>query len=211
VPKRQADSESHREGALIAAARNDPEAFRDLYRRYLPRVYAYAFYRSASKQDAEDVVSEAFLRVAANLPRFRYRGEGSFAAWLFRIVNNQIADQRRRQKRSAAGLPLEAAAAIEDRSPAPGEDLERQEQFAELRRLVVTLAPQQQKVVLLRFFAGLRNREIARVLGLDERTVASHLSRGIQQLHQKYLRLEREAEVEGGHEQVAPVESRYAH
>lgn len=80
-----------------------------------------------------------------------------------------------------------------------------------MRALIETLAPQRQKVVLLRFFAGLRNREIARVLGLDERTVASHLSRGIQDLHQKYLSSQTGTQIGGSHERTPAVESRYAH
>jgi DNA-directed RNA polymerase specialized sigma24 family protein len=44
------------------------------------------------------------------------------------------------------------------------------------------LSPRRQEVVTLRFYGGLRNREIARVLGLDERTVAAHLCRAIQDL-----------------------------
>ncbi len=175
------------EAALVRAAIEGADGLRDLYRCYMPRVYAYAAYRTRTVPETEDIVSETFLRVANELRRFRYRGQGSFAAWLFRIAHNVIEDQRRLRRRRGLPLPLEAAEEVADDSPPPGEDLERQEQFEELRALVATLPPQRQKVVLLRFFAGLRNREIAKVLRLDERTVASHLSRGIQELQRKYV------------------------
>ncbi len=177
VPDRISDDpwdDSH-EAALLAGAREDADALRALYRHYMPRVYAYVAYRAGSTQDTEDIVSETFLRVAANLRRFKYRGEGSFAAWLFRIANNQVNDHQRRRGRRGPDLPLEAAAEVADGDPAPGDALQRRQEFEEMRRLVVTLPPQRQKVVLLRFFGGLRNREIAKVMRLDERTVASHL------------------------------------
>lgn len=115
MPGRAADDgrDAAAEAALVEAARHDPEALRALYREYMPRVYAYVAYRVRSVPDAEDVTSEAFLRVARELPRFRYLGEGSFAAWLFRIVNNLLADQHRR-RRGGRELPLEAAADVAD-------------------------------------------------------------------------------------------------
>jgi RNA polymerase sigma-70 factor (ECF subfamily) len=175
------------EASLVRAATEGADGLRDLYRCYMPRVYAYVAYRTGAVPETEDIVSETFLRVAKDLRRFRYRGQGSFAAWLFRIAHNVIEDQRRLRRRRGLPLPLEAAEEVADDSPPPGEDLERQERSEELRVLVATLPPQRQKVVLLRFFAGLRNREIAKVLRLDERTVASHLSRGIQELQRKYV------------------------
>jgi len=49
------------------------------------------------------------------------------------------------------------------------------------------LTPRRQEIVALRFFGGLRNREIAAVLDLDERTVAAHLARGLADLQRAYL------------------------
>lgn len=204
------DAPEDPEAALVRVAQETSDGLCELYRRYVPRVYAYVAYRAEGVQEAEDVVSETFLRVVKNLHRFRYRGEGSFAAWLFRIAHNLVEDQHRARRRRVRHVPLEAGAEIADESLLPGEELARQEQFEELRALVGTLPPRRQKVVLLRFFGGLRNREIAEVLGLDERTVASHLSRGLQDLHQKYLSLQGGLEIGGSHERVASVESRFA-
>lgn len=204
------DGREDPEAALVRAAIEGADGLCDLYRCYMPRVYAYVAYRTAAVPETEDIVSETFLRVAKDLRGFRYRGQGSFAAWLFRIAHNVIEDQRRLRRRRGRPLPLEAAEEVADGSPVPGEDLERQERFEELRALIATLPAQRQKVVLLRFFGGLRNREIAKVMGLDERTVASHLSRGIQDLHQKYMSLQDRTEIGGGHERMASVESRFA-
>ena len=58
--------------------------------------------------------------------------------------------------------------------------------FAHLRRLVEELPPRRREVISLKYFGGLQNREIAAVLGLDERTVASNLSRALNDLEGKY-------------------------
>ncbi|HET7078316.1 MAG TPA: sigma-70 region 4 domain-containing protein, partial [Chloroflexia bacterium] len=62
--------------------------------------------------------------------------------------------------------------------------------FADLHRLIATLSPRRREVITLKFFGGLQNREIAAVLGLDERTVASHLCRALEDLYARYTRLE---------------------
>jgi RNA polymerase sigma factor (sigma-70 family) len=52
--------------------------------------------------------------------------------------------------------------------------------------MIETLSPRRQEIIRLRFFAGLRNQEIAAVLGLDERTISAHLCRALEDLQAKY-------------------------
>ena len=71
---------------------------------------------------------------------------------------------------------------------APPEILVRKEQFARLRELISTLTPRQQEIVTLKFFAGLCNYEIADILNLNERTVASHLCQALKTLKETFQR-----------------------
>jgi RNA polymerase sigma-70 factor (ECF subfamily) len=173
------------EGALIRQAQQDSEAFRQLYRRYFPRVYAYVAYRVNTIADAEDVVSSVFLHVVEALRRFEYRGEGSFAAWLFRIAYNEVQQHYRQQRRSGQVIALDDAPDLPGSQPSPDEIVQTNERAAQVRALLNTLSPRRRDIISLRFFAELRNQEIAVVLGLDERTVASHLSRGLDDLYHK--------------------------
>jgi RNA polymerase sigma factor (sigma-70 family) len=52
--------------------------------------------------------------------------------------------------------------------------------------MIAKLSPRRRDIVTLRFFGGLRNQEIAAVLKLDERSVASHLSRALEDLRRQY-------------------------
>lgn len=165
----------------IEQAQRDRQAFRPLFQRYHPRVFAYVAYRVGRNQDAEDVVAEIFRRALAGLASFHCEHANSFAGWLFRIAQNEVARFHARQDRRAPlaldDLPLIAGAFAD-----PESDLERRESFARLRSLIGRLSPRRQEIVTLRFFGELPNREIARVLGLDERTVASHLCRALDDL-----------------------------
>jgi RNA polymerase sigma-70 factor (ECF subfamily) len=177
------------EQAVLDAARNDARAFERLYDAYFPRVYAYVRYRVAGQQDAEDIVAGVFLRAVEALRggRFEWRHSGSFAAWLFRVAHNAVADHHRHVTPTSS-VPLDDLPGLEsDSPPPPGDDLLRREQTAELQRLVAALPPRRQEVVTLKFYGGLRNSEIAAVLGLDERSVASHLCRALDDLHRLYL------------------------
>jgi RNA polymerase sigma-70 factor (ECF subfamily) len=184
------------ERQLIEQARRDPEAFRALYRAYLPRLYGYVVYRVGRRQDAEDLVADVFVKVLEYLDRFEYRGEGAFAAWVFRIASNHVNAYYRRRGRQKDPIPLADLPEIAGDSLRPDEALIRQERFDILRRMIDTLPPRRQEVITLRFFGGLRNQEIAAMLDLDERTVASHLARALSDLNRRYRALLVEPEKE---------------
>ena len=185
--------EPERERQLIERAKDDPEAFRELYRHYLPRVYAYVAYRVGKKQEAEDLVSELFLKVVERISEFEYRGAGTFPAWLFQIARNQVNAFFRRNNRDLNPLPLED---LPDVGESPGDAVLRKERFAELRELIGTLSPRRRETILLKYFGGLRNQEIAHVLSLDERTVASHISRGLADLQLRLVENSQDEEID---------------
>lgn len=174
----------------------DPDHFQELYRTYFPRVYAYVAYRLGRTQDAEDVVSEVFFKVVRHMGEFAGQGEGAFAAWLFQIARNAIADFYRRN-----GKVIEAWDALDhlhDNATPPEGLVVQSEDEQLMRHLIGTLSPRRQQVILLKFFAGLRNHEIAVILNLDARSVASHLYRGLEELHHKYQTACMEASDEAG-------------
>ena len=170
------------EAELVERARIDPAAFQELYRHYLPRVYAYIAARLPERAEAEDVVAAAFLKALERLNQFRVRGDWAFAAWLFRIARHELIDHYRKRRRRDAPYSLELHCQLVDGAEPLDNAFVREEASAHIRALVATLPPRRQEVVALRFFAGLRNNEIAAVLGIQERSVASHLCRALDDL-----------------------------
>jgi RNA polymerase sigma-70 factor (ECF subfamily) len=174
------------ERLLVEWAPVQPEAFQELYRHYLPRVFAYIAYRVGREQDAEDLTSETFLSVVEHLNDFVYRHEGAFAAWIFRIAQNKVNQFFRRNHRQQGAVPLDAIPEIASSELLPADILSRKERFVMLCGLIDQLSPRRQEVVQLKYFAGLANIEIAALLELDERTIASHLSRALDDLQHHY-------------------------
>jgi RNA polymerase sigma-70 factor (ECF subfamily) len=170
---------------LILQLPVNPDGFRRLYRHYSPRVFNYVVYRVGSKQDAEDLTADIFLKIIEALDRFEYRGAGSFATWVFRIAHNTVQQFYRHTLRREL-VDLDDLPEIQSHELLPEEVIARKEQVAYLHSVLTTLTPRRQEIITLRFFGGLHNHEIAAVLNLDERTVASHLCRGLEDLTHKF-------------------------
>lgn len=164
----------------------DSAAFRLLYNQYFPKVYAYVGYRVPITEDTEDLVAETFLRVLKNLEAYEWRGEGSFAAWLFAIAHNLVSNYYRSHAIRQEQVDLSALDRLAEDPIRPLDVVSQRQRVVALQQLIRTLSPRRQEVITLKFFGGLRNKEIATLLGLDERTVASHLSRGLRDLYELY-------------------------
>ncbi|MEZ4672398.1 MAG: sigma-70 family RNA polymerase sigma factor [Anaerolineae bacterium] len=173
------------ERILISQLAQNPNAFRQLYQHYFPRVFAYVAYRVGTKQEAEDLTATTFMKVIEAISRFEYRRDRSFALWIFRIAHNEVQQFYRLRQRRPTVL-LDDVPEIASVDFLPDEAFARKEQFVRLQHMLATLTPRRQEIISLRFFAGLRNQEIAAVLALDERTVASHLCRALEDLKQLF-------------------------
>jgi RNA polymerase sigma-70 factor (ECF subfamily) len=164
------------ERQLVEAAQRDPVHFAELYEANFERVYAYVVRRVRDRHLAEDVTSEVFHEALANLGRFQWRGV-PFAAWLFRIAGNAIAD-RAQQAAREHGTP--AAEPGEDPEPA----LERVEELARLYRQVRELPADQRRVIEMRIREEKSIREIAAELGRSEGAVKQLQFRAVQSLRE---------------------------
>ena len=164
--------------ALVAAAREEPRMFLALYDRYFDRVLGYARLRIGDAATCEDVTSTVFTTALAQLGRFR--GDGSFAGWLFQIARNAVHDVHRRPR--VDPLPPEAAGC----APDVEEQFLARERLAQLRAAVRLLEPEQQHLLALRYGAGLAFDEIGAILGAKPGTVRVRMHRIIEELRQRY-------------------------
>lgn len=160
------------EQRLIEAARRDPSRFAELYDEHFHRVYTFVIRRVHDRGDAEDVTSEVFRSALAALKDFEWRGV-PFAAWLYRIAANEIADHFQRRGRDRATAPAG--------EPATGE-IETIEYRAALYRCVDRLPVDQKRVIVMRFVEGRSIREIALDLKRSEGAVKQLQWRALQTL-----------------------------
>lgn len=166
--------------ADVLAAQRDRAAFGALYRRYLDRVYGYAFYLLGDHHDAEDVTERTFLAALGAIDSFRDDG-ASFRAWLFRIAHNQLVNAlRARGRHRSTALDPDATAAAADGDP---ELLAgRAEEWRRLRRALDRLPDDRRQVIVLRFVDGLSAREIGAVLGRSPGAVRVLQHRALRQV-----------------------------
>jgi RNA polymerase sigma-70 factor (ECF subfamily) len=182
-PTREADlRESNADPDLPAvhAAQADRAAFATLYRRYLDRVYGYAFYQLGDHHDAEDVTERIFLAALRALPDFRDQGS-TFRAWLFRIAHNTIANAHRsRARRRTEPLPDDFERTAPNADPAGQVALA--DELREIRRVVAQMPEDRRQVILLRFVDDLTISEIAAVLDRSPGAVRVLLHRSLRDL-----------------------------
>ena len=157
------------------ASRGDALALGQIYDAYATRIFRYMYRRLGDRQLAEDLTGDVFVRLveAGGTPRFC---QGSLAPWIYRLAHNRLVDYFRRRHE----LPLP-----EDFEPAnEGDDEEREAGLhkEEIRAALRTLTPDQQQVIVLKFFEGLSNAEISVALDKPEGAVKSLQHRGLDNL-----------------------------
>ena len=160
------------ERALIEAAQRDPARFGELYGLHFERVYAFIGRRVGDRAATEDLTSEVFHKALANIGRFEWRGV-PFAAWLFRIASNAIADRARRAAQERA-LPASEASVELNLAEIDGR--------VRLFRLVDDLPADQRRVILLRFAEERSIREIAQELQRSDGAVKQLQFRALETL-----------------------------
>src|ERR1700674_1260263 len=111
------------ERELVERAKRDPRQFGALYDRYFQQIYRFVYSRVREQTAAEDVTSEIFMKALKAMPRYQDTGR-PFAAWLYQIAVNAIADRYRTMRPSqplddfhdlsVAGPALEDLAAHRD-------------------------------------------------------------------------------------------------
>jgi RNA polymerase sigma-70 factor (ECF subfamily) len=172
------DRDCAAERALIEAAQRDRGRFSELYEANFERVYAYVIRRVRDRDEAQDITSDVFHLALKSLPRFEWRGV-PFAAWLYRIAYNEIADRSKTvaKRRANERLFQESDAGVEDASGV--DDAERR---GRLFKLVERLPRDQSRVVVMRFAEDKSIREIAIVLGRSEGSVKQLQFRAMQNL-----------------------------
>jgi RNA polymerase sigma-70 factor (ECF subfamily) len=180
------------ESVLVGAARNgDVAAFEQLVRRYDRNVFRIAQHITQNREDAEDVVQDAFLKAYQNLGQFQ--GQSKFYTWLVRIaVNEALMRLRRRRPERMVSLDEDVQTAedsmpreVADWAPNP-EQLYTQAELKDiLSKTIQGLPPGFRTVFVLRDVEGLSTEETAEALSLSIPAVKSRLLRARLQLRER--------------------------
>ena len=165
---------------LARRAHAEAEAFAELYRRYVARVYRYHIAHTGNVKDAEDLTSQTFMAALEGIRS--YRGSGSFAAWIMGIASKKRALFYRGNRPE---VPLEAAHQL----PTPGLPTDKAAaqrlQLDQVHSALKQLSPDRSEALILCYFGGLSASEAARVLGKSEAAMKMLISRGLHDLRER--------------------------
>ncbi|MFC2062419.1 RNA polymerase sigma factor [Chloroflexota bacterium] len=157
------------------ATDGDANAFGILYDMYVDRVYRHVYYRIGSTEDAEDLTQQAFLKAWQAIGRYK-KTASPFIAWLISISHNLVIDFYRSKKDS---VYLDSEVMAGDSTLSPDKLTEAAFDQQQLRKVIMQLPGDYQKVILMRFIEGFSYSEIAASIGKSEGAVRVTLHRAL--------------------------------
>jgi RNA polymerase sigma-70 factor, ECF subfamily len=167
------------------AQKGDIEAFEQIYRAASSFVYSLALRITASRQEAQEVTQDVFIKIYHHLREFQFRS--SLKTWVYRIAANtafnaykRLSRERRRTQEFETVAYTQAAE--EETAKELMKQEEQQAHKERLHALLSVLNPEQKMCIVLREIEGLSYQEISRALKININTVRSRLKRARQAL-----------------------------
>lgn len=176
--------------SLIQRAKTDPNSFAKLYEEHVQAVYQYFNVRLHSRTQAEDLTSIVWESVLKNIQHLNSNKPVVFRAWLFTIARNALnkflsekyADKITELNDEHENIPSQ------NKDP---KDLNQDAEEAEQIFVLIDALPNEQReTVILRYYSDLKNKEIAKILCVSQKTVASNLTRALKTLRERLKNLQ---------------------
>ncbi|WP_291633998.1 sigma-70 family RNA polymerase sigma factor [Clostridium sp.] len=157
-----------------------PSKFEQLYEMYYNCVYRYIFVSVKNKWNAEDIIATVFTKIYEN--KDKIMDVEASKNWIFRIAHNTIIDFYRKNSKV---IPIENFLDIGDEDFGY-EDIAIRDEFKGVKSIIDQLPEETKKMIYLRFYGGLKFREIAETVNITENTVKSTISRAIKKIKKNY-------------------------
>jgi RNA polymerase sigma-70 factor (ECF subfamily) len=173
---------------LVRCQNGDKAAWDTLVDAYWQRLFGYALRATSNPELAQDLVQETFLRIVQRLGK--YDDQGKFEAWLFRILVNLVRDHGRSLARhptqstviDSDGDRVEMTDELAGKGPAPFDPLQQHEEVDALQIALRKLPEGDRQILLLRHFADMPFKDIARTLNCPIGTVLARAHRALGKL-----------------------------
>lgn len=176
------------EGLLVKrACSGDKDAFKEIVENNKKKIFYLAFDLTGSKQDAEDLSQDVFIKAFCSLGKFK--GRASLSTWLYRITINSFIDQKRKKSllNNSPNWVWEDRAAY-DESPYSGNPESHAESLQiqqHIEHALHRLSPGERSAFVLRHYRGLPGKEVANLLNISQGTVKSLLFRALKKLRKE--------------------------
>jgi RNA polymerase sigma-70 factor (ECF subfamily) len=164
---------------FIGAA--NEQAFAALVGRYHTRFYHMAYRWLLNAEDAEDVLQQAFLKLWTCQAKWKRGKKAKFSTWFYTILYHQSIDRLRTRKQSFVELNEEVLPACDNQE----RDLSADQQSRKLQQILAQLPEKQRIAVQLFYFEELKQKDIAKIMGLSVKALESQLTRAKQGLREQ--------------------------
>ncbi|MGC8977030.1 MAG: RNA polymerase sigma factor [Candidatus Ratteibacteria bacterium] len=154
---------------------NGIESFEELVKRYEKMVYGIAYRFLNNKQDAEDITQEVFLIVYRKIRNLRK--SNSLTNWIYTISLNLTRHYMKKNSRENNLYQV-----FKDRLTLENKQTDYENLKEKIKISLGKLSPQQRDAIELKYFKGLKIKEISKIMNCKEGTVKVHLFRGIKAL-----------------------------
>lgn len=188
---KECDNSVPDEELVERSLRGEADAFRRLYERYRRPIYIAVCRIVMDPEDARDATQEIFIAVYRSLALYDSR-RARFFPWIYRVATNRAIDYYRARRRRAevpisetSETPYRSAPVSRDSMRPMEQILEQRERAAEVRRFLEELPQPQRRFFILRYYDGLKLREIAEKEGYKLGTVKSSLHKATRAMRRK--------------------------
>ena len=162
------------------------QAFDELLNRHKERLYSYIFFIVRSRDVAEDIFQETFVKAIVTLQQGRYNSDGKFSAWLTRIAHNLVIDQFRQERNENVISNDESEIDLFNNSAYSEGTIESRivntQVLKDVRRLVNSLPDNQREVIYMRFYQSLSFKDIAAITGVSINTALGRVRYAVMNL-----------------------------
>lgn len=164
---------------LVARARKrDVSTWAQWYEEHYRHLYRYAFRKTGSREDAEDIASQTFLEALKGIDSYQDQG-GPILAWLYGIARNLISQKFRKERRASL---LHASLLVSQDEESEGNVIP---EHLDLIDAIRQLTQEQQDVIVLRFFLGKSSREVGLIMGKSENAIFALQFRAVNSLRRR--------------------------
>jgi RNA polymerase sigma-70 factor (ECF subfamily) len=154
------------------------QAFEELLNRYKDKIYTSIYLFVKDQSQAEDIFQEVFIKIIDTLRKGKYNHEGKFVQWAMRIAYNMCVDQFRRNKRRTVVQPTETFDifdVLQSGELNAEQSIMRSQTHQKVRTLVDMLPAEQREVVILRHYADMSFKEIAKLTDVSINTALGRM------------------------------------